>query len=429
MISKQLSAYRLYLVYSGVTWLLFALIFTVMAVYRVQVAGLNPLQLVLVGTALEVTYFLFNVPTGVVADTYSRTLSVIIGVFLFAAGFTFEGLVPVFWAILLAQVIEGLAYTFVEGALEAWLADEIGEEKLGQAFLRGGQVGGIAGFVGIFASVGLASIGLSLPIVIAGVLFAALGAFLALAMREPGFARPPREERNGVAARVRGSLGDMTGTVRDGAHVVRYRPLALTILGIALVSGGFSEGWDRLWEAHFLGGIGLPHLGGLDPVIWFGIINAGSTLLGIVAAGIARRRLDVERSEVAVRALLGFDALLIVGVVAFALAGSFPLALGAFWLASVMRSLRGPVYGAWINQGLDPRVRATVLSMSGQADALGQFTVGPAIGALGTAASIRAALTVAGVALSPALLLYGRALRRSEPRTAAPDVIGATAEP
>jgi DHA3 family tetracycline resistance protein-like MFS transporter len=59
----------------------------------------------------------------------------------------------------------------------------------------------------------------------------------------------------------------MTATTRTGAAVVRRRPLALTILVVAAIFGGFSEGIDRLWEAHFLLEIGLPDLGALDPVV------------------------------------------------------------------------------------------------------------------------------------------------------------------
>ena len=51
----------------------------VMAVYLVQELHLSPLQLVLMGTAMEAAVFLFEIPTGVVADTYSRRLSLIVG--------------------------------------------------------------------------------------------------------------------------------------------------------------------------------------------------------------------------------------------------------------------------------------------------------------------------------------------------------------
>ena len=60
----------------------FAVVFTIIMVFQVETAGLSPLQLVLVGTALELSAFVFEIPTGVVADVYSRRLSVIIGIFI-----------------------------------------------------------------------------------------------------------------------------------------------------------------------------------------------------------------------------------------------------------------------------------------------------------------------------------------------------------
>src|SRR3989338_5885475 len=103
--------------------LLFSVIVTVNLVYQATVVGLNPLQLVLVGTMLEVITFIFEVPTGIVADVYSRKLSVMIGLLLIGLGFTVEGLFPFFSAVLIAQVIWGIGFTFVSGAREAWIAD------------------------------------------------------------------------------------------------------------------------------------------------------------------------------------------------------------------------------------------------------------------------------------------------------------------
>jgi len=109
--------------------LFFAVIVTVNLVYQATVVGLGPLQLVLVGTLLETVTFLFEIPTGIVADLYSRKLSVMIGVFLIGLGFVIEGAVPAFTAVLLAQIVWGIGFTFVSGAREAWIADEVGEEK------------------------------------------------------------------------------------------------------------------------------------------------------------------------------------------------------------------------------------------------------------------------------------------------------------
>ena len=112
-------AYRVYLILSGAAALLFSLMFTLNMIYEAQVVGLTPLQLVLVGTTLEIVCFLFEIPTGIVADLYSRRLSVIIGFLLVGVGFTIEGLLPFLGAILLTQVLWGIGSTFLSGALEA----------------------------------------------------------------------------------------------------------------------------------------------------------------------------------------------------------------------------------------------------------------------------------------------------------------------
>ena len=120
--------------------------------------------------------------------------------------------VPPSDTILLAQVIMGIGYTFVEGAIEAWLTDEVGEERVGQILLRAGQVGRVAGFVGIGASVAIASLRLNLPLVVAGVLFLAFGGYLVIAMRETRFRRPVRNGAARWQERVRDSFGEMART-------------------------------------------------------------------------------------------------------------------------------------------------------------------------------------------------------------------------
>ena len=100
---RKLNAFAVYLLMEGGTSLFFSMIVAVNMIYQVTTVGLNPLQLVLVGTVLEATAFVFEVPTGIVADVYSRRLSIIIGYVLVGLGFVLEGLVPRFEAILLAQ--------------------------------------------------------------------------------------------------------------------------------------------------------------------------------------------------------------------------------------------------------------------------------------------------------------------------------------
>jgi len=122
----KLSAYWIYLIYVGVSAFLFELVFTVNEIYRIEVVGFNAMQLVIVGTAVELSCFLFEIPTGILADIKSRKLSVVIGVILIGIGFLIEGLIPNFVVIFICQIIWGIGVTFTSGANEAWIADELG---------------------------------------------------------------------------------------------------------------------------------------------------------------------------------------------------------------------------------------------------------------------------------------------------------------
>ena len=376
---------------------------TIASVYRIQTVGLNPLELVLVGTVLELSVLLFEVPTGVLADTYGRKPSVVVGFLLIGGGFLLEGSVPVFSTVLAAQVVWGVGYTFISGALQAWIADEAPERNLGRVYLRGEQADYLGSLIGALASGILAIEARNLPLLLGGALTVALGVMLAVVMPEHNFRPAPAAGRR--------SWQRMGATASGGYRTVRGRPVLLTLLAVTAFAGMSSEGFDRLWEAHLLKNFGLPEFAGLDQVVWFGVINAGTLMLGFVAAEIIGRALDVGSAAVAARALFVLDALTVAGVLAFALAGSFTFALGAFWFAGLVRTLVQPLYLTWLNQGLEPGVRATVISMSSQANAFGQIAGGPVIGAVGTFGGIRAALTLAGLVLSPTLLLYARAIR------------------
>ncbi|NLY31403.1 MAG: MFS transporter [Firmicutes bacterium] len=130
-------AYKIYLIYAGVSAFLFEMVFTVNELYRIEIAGFNAMQLVLVGTALELSTFLFEIPTGVLADLKSRKLSVVIGLCLIGLGFFLEGLFPNFLFIFLSQVVWGIGYTFTSGADEAWITDELGGRGLEKDFSEG----------------------------------------------------------------------------------------------------------------------------------------------------------------------------------------------------------------------------------------------------------------------------------------------------
>ena len=137
------------LILSGVMTLADSAMFVALTVYYVTIVGMNPLQLVLVGTVLEATILLFELPTGVVADTYSRRLSVVLGMFILGVAWLIEGSIALFATILLAEAVRGVGWTFLSGALQAWLADEVGDELVGPTLIRASQVARVAALVGI----------------------------------------------------------------------------------------------------------------------------------------------------------------------------------------------------------------------------------------------------------------------------------------
>ena len=386
-----------------------ALGWTLAPIYFVETVGMSPLQLVLAGTALEVAYFVFEVPTGIVADLYSRRLSVIIAQFVMGVGFVLTGLVANVGVILFAAALMGFGWTFKSGAIDAWLADEVGPERLSASYQRGAQVGRVCSLAGIGVAVALALVELSIPVVVGGIVFLGLGAFLVLAMPETGFQPAGRGELSAVRS--------MTATARDGGRLIRARPVLLLILGIMFFAGLAAEGLDRLWEAHFLLDIGVPEFAGFNPVIWFGILNAGALLLAIVVAQPLSRRFARASSRGLATSLLGFDAALMGGLLAFALAGSFAIAVLAYWVIRVVNSLAAPVYSSWLNSNIDDsRVRATVISMTNLSESVGEWGGGPGLGVLGNVYGIRTALAAGALALTPALALYGVAIRRDDER-------------
>ena len=397
------AAYSVYLFSEFTVALLFSMMFTVDGVYQVSMVGLNALQLVLVGTTLEVSAFVFEVPTGVVADVFSRRWSIIVGMFVMGLGFVVEGSFPFFAPILLAQVIWGLGYTFTSGATQAWIADEVGEEQAGGAFLRASQIGTIGALIGIVPGTLIGLLGANIPLVLGGVLLMALGAVLIVIMPERGFKPASRENRN--------TFQSMLHTFKRGLRVVRGKPALINILTIGLILGLYSEGFDRLWTPHVLNDITLPAIGDVQPVVWFGVIRGIGMLLGIAITEVVRRRIDTSEHGPVARAVLILIAGMVAGLLAFALTGNFAVALIAFWGFSSLRRTLGPLYTAWVNQHAESSVRATIISMSSQIDALGQILGGPLVGAIGLALGIPVSLTICAVVLATALPLLIRTIR------------------
>lgn len=393
----RLKAYSVYLMFEFCFSLLFSMATVLSLVYHLEVVGLNALELVLVGTVLETSCFLLEIPTGVVADLYSRRRSVLIGVFLYGMGFVLEGALPWFAAVLLAQVVWGCGDTFISGALEAWIASEERDRSMDKVFLRGGQMGQAGGVLGVVLGTLLGNLDLRLPIVTAGLLYLILGLILLYIMPETNFT-PAREEENSL-------LADMLGLFKVNLRFIKGVPVLLALLAITFCGGLASEGFDRLSTAHFLEDTIMPSLGLLNSVTWFGIMRLLGSGLGIFASQVLIAYLEKRGTASRTGLVLFTSAGYILGLTLFALGKQFWFMMAVFLLTGLMRSLKEPILAAWMNEHVEEKMRATVFSTNGQMDAFGQILGGPLVGLVAQQVSVSWGLLCTALLLLPALVL------------------------
>jgi DHA3 family tetracycline resistance protein-like MFS transporter len=232
-------------------------------------------------------------------------------------------------------------------------------------------------------------------------------------MPETGFHPTPQEDRN--------TWKHMWHTFKQGAETIRMRPRLTAIVGVGLFYGLYSEGLDRLWVKHLIDNFDLPILIGSNQVAFFAVLRVASTLLTIVAVRFVEKRVDTGSPLAIGRAMLIVTGLIAGALIGFAVSPLWltaALALGVclalFLVIDVLRDVSAPLQTAWINQKLDSNIRATVHSMFGQVDAIGQIAGGPGVGLIARFFSVSAALTASGLLLTPAAFLIRRANRRSE---------------
>jgi DHA3 family tetracycline resistance protein-like MFS transporter len=310
-------------------------------------------------------------------------------------------LFPAFLPILVAQVVWGLGYTFTSGASQAWITDEVGEESANKLFMRATQVGLVAGLLGMGLAMLIGSTNVAVPIQLGAVGVMLIGITLIFIMPETGFHPTPREDRN--------NWQHMWHIFNEGLKAVKARPRLLTVLGVGLFYGLYSEGFDRLWVKHLIETFDIPIFFGTNQVAFFSVLRITSSLLAVFAVRFVEKRVDSGSSLAIGRAVMIVTGLLGLSIIGFAISPLFALTLGLYLAISIFRNVSGPLHSAWVNQKLDPKVRATVHSMAGQVDAIGQVGGGPGVALIAKYLSVVAAITTSGFLLFPAMWLTGRA--------------------
>jgi DHA3 family tetracycline resistance protein-like MFS transporter len=393
----------------------------ILILFQTNEAGLTAAQLLALTAVYRFVVMVCEVPTGVVADTVGRRASITTGFVLLGLGLLISGVRAEFTTLLIGEITLGVGYTFLSGAHQAWIADEVGVEEANPIYVRTTQLSMWLWAAAVPLSVLLSAWQINLPILLAGGALVVLGLVLSRVMPETGFQRP------GVspALSLRWVAREMRTTYRNGIQTVRMRPLLLTILVISAFYGVVGLGFQRLWLLHFNENIGYPDAFGLGPVGWFGVLRVSSSLLSVVVLEFIRRRGagTMSNHALVVRSLFLINALELNAILLMAVTNSFELAFFAYCATIALSYAYDPYYIAWLNQNTESNVRATVISMNSQSESLGRILGAPVIGFVAATSTVRAALSLAGLAMLVPLLLYLRAYGQEVPKeTREPEV-------
>ena len=411
---------RTYLGVAATTTLAQSLIWGVNTLFLLSV-GLDIFQVMLVNAAYTVAQVVFEVPTGVVADTVGRRISYLLAVgtilvsTLLYVGFGLAGYG--IWPFVAASALLGVGYTFYTGAVDAWMVDALHsvgyEGRLEPIFARYGVMFGIFMLIGTTLGGLLGQVDLWIPYVARAVVLVPAFLLGLLVMRDLGFkARPLTVGSFGRETRRIATDGVAYG-LRD--RVIRFIMFASLVQGVFFMYGFYS------WQKYFL------DLLGKDLVWVTGVIAAlvgltqilGNLLVGRITARVPDRGLI----------LMVCSGVTTVAVVGAALVQQFWVAVPLYLVSTIAFGISMPVKQGWLNSRIPSEQRATIISL----DALfgdGGSTVGQVgLGWVSQAVSIPFAWLLGGVVQAASVPLLGVARRAERAEPAGPAAKGSLGEP
>jgi MFS family permease len=361
---------RTYLVLAGLYTLSASLIWGVNTLFLLD-AGLDIAQVFVANAAFTAGMVVFEIPTGVVADTLGRRASFLLSMIVLlvstlayvVCGTRQLGL----GAFCAASVALGLGFTFYSGATEAWLVDALRaagyEGQLDRVFARGQLVTGAAMLVGTIVGGALGSVDLALPFVARAALLAPVLAIAAASMHDLGFT--PRPLRRSTFGRELSAVARASTT-----YGVRHGDVRALVLISFFQTGFFIWGWYA-WQPYFLG-----LLGRTDDV-WIAGIISGAIALSMMAGNALVGPLG-RFTEHRTPLLLGASIVQTAAAVGIGLAGGFWVAVSLLVVFGIAVGVMSPVMQAYLHSSIPSDQRATLVSFDSLVGNLG--SVGGQVG-------------------------------------------------
>ncbi|MGH3119236.1 MAG: MFS transporter [Gaiellales bacterium] len=397
---------RSYLVISGLFTLSASLIWGINTLFLLD-AGLSIFEVFIANAVFTAAMALFEIPTGVVADTRGRRMSFLLSEATLAVGtLAYVGVAVIGGGLLLfcvAGVILGLGYTFYSGAVEAWLVDALKatgyRDELDRVFARAATVASIAMLVGTVLGGLLGQIHLSFPY-LARVLLVLMALSIGFkTMHDIGFT--PR------FLRMRGIVGEMRKVGRAGITFGWRSPaVRLLVVDSFLTWGFFSWAWYA-WQPYFL------DLYGQNAIWLSGVIASLFALAGIVGNKIVARLAAPGRRRTTI--LLSASAATTATMVGTGVIRSFWITVPIFLLGAVAGGVLGPVRQTYLHKSIPTSERATLVSFDSLMGSLGSVGGQTGLGYLSQERSIPAGFIVGGLATILAIPIFGRLRALDEP--------------
>lgn len=353
--------------------------------------GLSLLEVNLLNCAFMVAVFLFEIPTGVIADFFGRKKSVIIGLLVYGLSFLIYFFSDDLWQFLLAEIIGALAFTCISGALEALVVDSLNHYKYKGCFnmvFRKTEVRQIGVLVGAIIGSFAGQIDLSLPWLFSSIAFALLSILALFLFREDYFQKPEREGPNYLAI-----LKEAKKSINYGLKNHRIMLLSLFSASLFFIIQPLNMYWQIVFKDDF----------GLE-VKFMGFIFAGIVILTFLGSQLSGLWLKIFKEQK--KAIFFSQIITFIGIMACLLTMNLNYFLTFFLLHEVGRGLFKPLIRAYINDNIDNKNRATVLSLESMITKLGAGAGLIVSGVIANNFGIRASWLVSTIILLISILFF-----------------------
>jgi len=362
---------RTYLLLTLLSTLAASLIWGINTLFLLD-AGLNNLQAFAANAFFTAGMVIFEVPTGVVADTWGRRTSYLLGAvtlllstLLYLA--MWQAQAPL-WGWAISSILIGLGFTFFSGATEAWLVDALAftgfKESLESVLARGQIVGGGAMLTGSVAGGFIAQVtNLGVPYFIRSVLLGLTLAAAFLWMKDLGF-KPDRSK---------GPLVEIRRVLRESIDSGLRNPPVRWLMLAAFCAGGVDIFAFYALQPYLLELYGDPGAFGIAGLA--AAIVAGTEMVAGLLVPRLRRLFSRRTHALIITSLLGTGCLALLGWTS-----SFPVAIVLLVIWGLMFSIGMPIRQAYINGIIPSQQRATVLSFDSMMGSAGGVAAQPALG-------------------------------------------------